>query len=30
MTGMKMSWSFYGYSKSYAITLGLFEIIGGH
>jgi len=29
MTGMELMWAFYGYSKSYAITLGLFEIIGG-
>ena len=29
MTGMELMWAFYGYSKSYAITLGFFEIIGG-
>ncbi|WP_158728909.1 MULTISPECIES: hypothetical protein [unclassified Flavobacterium] len=29
MTGMELMWAFYGYSKAYAITLGLFEIIGG-
>jgi hypothetical protein len=29
MTGMQLMWAFYGYSKAYAITLGLFEIIGG-
>jgi len=29
LTGMELMWAFYGYSKSYAITLGLFEIIGG-
>ncbi len=29
MTGMELMWAFYGYSKSYAITLGLFELIGG-
>lgn len=29
MTGMELMWAFYGYSKSYALTLGLFEIIGG-
>ena len=29
MTGMELMWAFYGYSKSYAMTLGLFEIIGG-
>lgn len=29
MTGMELMWTFYGYSKSYAITLGIFEVIGG-
>jgi len=29
MTGMELMWAFYGYSKSYAVTLGLMEIIGG-
>lgn len=29
MTGMELMWAFYGYSKSYAMTLGLFEILGG-
>ena len=29
LTGMELMWAFYGYSKSYALTLGLFEIIGG-
>jgi hypothetical protein len=29
MTGMELMWAFYGYSKSYAIILGLLEIIGG-
>ena len=29
MTGMELMWAFYGYSKSYAIILGLFEITGG-
>ena len=29
MTGMELMWAFYGYSKSYAMALGLFEIIGG-
>lgn len=29
MTGMELMWAFYGYSKSYAMTLGIFEIIGG-
>lgn len=29
MTGMELMWAFYGYSKPFAITLGLFEIVGG-
>lgn len=29
MTGMELMWAFYGYSKSYAIALGIIEIIGG-
>lgn len=29
MSGMELMWAFYGYSKAYAMTLGLFEIIGG-
>lgn len=29
LTGMELMWAFYGYSKSFAITLGIFEIIGG-
>ncbi len=29
VTGMELMWAFYGYSKAYAIILGLFEIIGG-
>ena len=29
MTGMELMWAFYGYSKSFAITLGFFELIGG-
>ena len=29
MTGMELTWAFYGYSKSFAITLGVFELIGG-
>ncbi|MCO4293566.1 hypothetical protein NF867_11890 [Solitalea sp. MAHUQ-68] len=29
MTGMELMWAFYGYSNSFAITLGVFEIIGG-
>lgn len=29
MTGMELMWAFYGYSKSFAITIGIFEVIGG-
>ena len=29
MTGMELMWAFYGYSKSFAVTLGIFEVIGG-
>lgn len=29
MTGMELMWSFYGYSKAFAITIGIFEIFGG-
>lgn len=29
LTGMQLMWAFYGYSKAYAVTLGMFEIIGG-
>lgn len=29
MTGMELMWAFYGYSKPFAITLGVFEVIGG-
>ncbi len=29
LTGMELMWAFYGYSKSFAATLGIFEIIGG-
>lgn len=29
LTGMELMWAFYGYSKSFALTLGFFEIIGG-
>ncbi len=29
LTGMELMWAFYGYSKSFAMTLGIFEIIGG-
>ena len=29
MNGMELMWAFYGYSKSFAITIGIFELIGG-
>lgn len=29
LTGMELMWAFYGYSKLFAITIGLFEITGG-
>jgi len=29
MTGMELMWAFYGYSKPFAITLGIFEVTGG-
>jgi len=29
MTGMELMWAFYGYSKPYAILLGILEIAGG-
>jgi hypothetical protein len=29
MTGMELMWAFYGYSRPFAITIGVFEIIGG-
>ena len=29
MTGMELMWAFYAYSKPFAITLGVFELIGG-
>jgi hypothetical protein len=29
MTGMELMWAFYGYSKPFAIILGLLEITGG-
>ncbi|APU69544.1 hypothetical protein [Christiangramia flava] len=29
LNGMQLMWAFYGYSKSFAITLGIFEVIGG-
>ena len=29
MTGMQLMWAFYGYSKPFAIILGVFEITGG-
>ena len=29
MTGMQLMWAFYSYSKPFALTLGVMEIIGG-
>ncbi|KPM47687.1 MauE/DoxX family redox-associated membrane protein [Jiulongibacter sediminis] len=29
MTGMQLMWAFYGYSKPFAITIGVFEVLGG-
>lgn len=29
LTGMELMWAFYGYSKAYALTLGMMEIVGG-
>ena len=29
LTGMELMWAFYGYSKSFALVLGFFEILGG-
>jgi len=29
LTGMELMWAFYSYSKSFSITLGILEIIGG-
>lgn len=29
MTGMQLMWAFYGYSKPFAVTLGIMEITGG-
>ncbi|SFC88233.1 hypothetical protein SAMN04487907_11127 [Zunongwangia mangrovi] len=29
LNGMELMWAFYGYSKSFAITLGIFEAVGG-
>ena len=29
LTGMELMWAFYGYSKSFAMTLGILEMIGG-
>lgn len=29
MKGMELMWAFYGHSKSFALTLGIFEITGG-
>src|SRR5690606_27977531 len=28
LTGMELMWAFYGYSKAFAMTIGVFEIIG--
>ncbi|AXG71436.1 hypothetical protein KORDIASMS9_03693 [Kordia sp. SMS9] len=29
MTGFELMWAFYGYSQPFAITLGVFEVVGG-
>ncbi len=29
LTGMELMWVFYGYSKSYAVVLGILEVVGG-
>lgn len=29
LKGMELMWAFYGYSKSFAITIGIFEVVGG-
>jgi hypothetical protein len=29
MTGMQLMWAFYGYSKPFAVTLGVLEVTGG-
>ncbi|TQI71142.1 hypothetical protein JM79_2068 [Gramella sp. Hel_I_59] len=29
LKGMELMWAFYGYSKAFALTLGVFEIVGG-
>lgn len=29
LSGMELMWAFYGYSKAFALTIGIFEIIGG-
>lgn len=29
LTGMQLMWAFYGYSKSFAVLLGLLEVLGG-
>ncbi|MFZ4545491.1 MAG: hypothetical protein ACOYOA_15665 [Saprospiraceae bacterium] len=29
LTGMELMWAFYGYSKPYAVLLGILEIMGG-
>jgi hypothetical protein len=29
LTGMELMWAFYGYSKAFALTLGILEVTGG-
>ncbi|MBC7511782.1 MAG: hypothetical protein H7320_24030 [Ferruginibacter sp.] len=29
LTGMELMWAFYGYTKTYPVIIGVFEIIGG-
>lgn len=29
LTGMELMWAFYGYTKSYPVIIGVFEIMGG-
>lgn len=29
MTGMELMWAFYGYSKPFALTIGILEVTGG-
>ena len=29
LTGMQIMWAFYGYSKTFAVIIGIIEIIGG-